>query len=241
MSPLWRDELRVGLCPDRLVVARRRHREIVPTAGDPLAALKAIAGTAALTVVLSSHFVRYAVLPPSDALKSDQDWLAYAHHSFASTYGNESARWQIRLCATGPRQARIACAVDGELLEGLGEMPQLKSIQPYLMLAFNARRRALAAASAWVVLHERGRLTVALINDGIWQTIRVRRIGDDWQESLADVLDREAAIAGVAGCEQVVLCAEEQAPARLGRYRILDLSVPAGAGHELRAYVMTLH
>ena len=247
MSPSWRDDLRVGLCSDRLVVARRRRgwrgslsRQIVPAADDPVAALKTISEHAAISVVLSNHFCRYAVLKSSPALKTERDWLAYAKHSLNATYGNESARWDMRVSPAGPHGERVACAVEAELIAGLRSLPGLRSIQPYLMSAFNARRNALAGRPAWLVIQEPGRLAIALV-DGGWKVIRVRSADGQWHAQLASLLDREAAIDGGNGCERAIVCSEDEPPARAGRYQVEDLSLPRRAEASLRPYLMTLH
>jgi hypothetical protein len=248
VSRLWRDELRVGVCPDRLVVARqargmprRISREIVVSGPDPVAALKSIAGEASVTVILSNHFVRYAVLKGSRALKSQRDWDAYAQHALGSTYGGEAARWRILQCPTDVDDERIACAVGSELSDALCAMPQVRSVQPYLMAAFNSRRDVFASKSAWFVLQEPLRLAIALIQNGQWKLIRVRQTEKNWQSGLADILEREAEICGAASCNSAVLCSEEGPPMQVGRYEVLDASLPPRTAAHLRPHLMTLH
>lgn len=239
MSLLSRDELRVGVCPDRLVVTGKASREIV-AADDPIAALRKLAGERAMTVILSSHFARYCLLS-STALKTEGDWLAYARHMLAATYGSEAGSWEIRVSRTDARDVRIACAIDAAVAAQVKTIPGLRSVQPYLMAAFNARKKPLGDASAWFVLHERGRLTIALLESRRWRALRVRQAAEDWQSRLADLLDREAAIAGVSPCDQIFLCSEEQADTRLGRFQVTDITLPRGSREELRPYHMTLH
>jgi len=55
-------------------------------------ALEAHAQRAAnATVVLSNHFVRYALLGANDRLSSREEWLEYASHHFEKTYGARRA------------------------------------------------------------------------------------------------------------------------------------------------------
>lgn len=247
MSPLWRNELRVGLCPDRLVLAR----SVVAT-DEPVRRLRSLAGenkNANLTVVLSNHFIRYAVLPWSAELRTADEWLAYAQHSFARTYGAAAAGWRIRFCPTGRRKPCIACAADATLLESLDALrigrdtARLVSVQPYLMSAFNARRRALGGDDAWFVLQERGRLTLGLILQGAWTQIRTRNVQADWREALPDLLEREHAANGAPACEQVVLCSEEglrEGAAKFGRFSVSDATLRPGMALGLREYAMAL-
>jgi hypothetical protein len=231
-----RTELRVGLCPGRLVLPDA----VLPVAGDPVAALGELKSRR-LAVVLSSHFARYAVLRWSAALKSERDWLAFAQHTFASTYGAAAAGWRIRVSAGRAREARVASAVDGALLDALRALPQVVSVQPYLMAAFNARRRALGRSRAWFVLQEPGRLTLALIGEERWQLVRTRQTRETWRDELADILEREAASAAAGECDAAWVCAEEEVPAKIGRYRVTDVTLPNGANPAFRPQAMVLH
>jgi hypothetical protein len=234
---LWRSEQRVGLCPDRLVLAS----SIQPVKRDPAAELREIPGASKLAVVLSNHFVRYAVLPWSAALGSDQKWLAYAQHTFASTYGSAAAGWQIRVCGTGRRQPRIATAVDAALIESLSGNPRVVSIEPYLIASFNARSRAFGNRTAWFVLQEPGRLTLSLFENGAWKLIRARQANGTWRDSLADLLDREQAACGELECDHAFVSSEEELPAKLGRYQLADVTLPRGARLDARARAMALN
>ena len=237
----------VALCPDRLVVARRKHRwtrriegALHPADGDAVATLARLMGKEPITVILSSHFVRYCVLPWSPALKSHDDWLAFAQHSFQATYGASTASaWHYRVSGRG-RTARVATAVDIALVNALRALPQVASIQPYLMAAFNQRRSAIGTDS-WLVLQESGRLTVALISAGEWRLARTRRIDADWQDALASILDREAAAFGQGACNTVHLCSEEAPPAAAADYRLVDVTLPTFLGQDLRQYAMAVH
>src|SRR5437588_2772460 len=136
--PTRRDELRVGLCPDRLVVARFQRgltrrlvdETVYPVNGSPVEALKQLNGYWDICVVLSSYLVRHQVLPWSDTLSGDEDWLAYAEHRFAATYGDEAKRWDIRVSEAPKGKARVATAGERPLLELLNEIPTVGSIQP---------------------------------------------------------------------------------------------------------------
>jgi len=247
VSRLWRGDLRVGLCPDRLVVARRAHRwsgrvsrAILPVENDPIATLKQQVAGAGATVLLSSHFVRYCVLPWSEALTSEEDWDAFAQHAFESTYGTAcAAGWRIHLSDAGPGRARMASAVDCAFFEALSSVPEVVSIQPYLMSAFNAHRRAIAGKPAWLVLQEPARLTITLVADGEWRLVRTRQITAGWQDELAAMLDRESALSNSAPCERVLWHGEAAPLARAGRYEIVDLTLPHGADSSLRQHAMT--
>lgn len=234
MSRLWRPRLRAALCPERLVF----EHEVVPVRGDPLGELARRSAGRTLTLVLSNRYLRYAVLPWTETLHSEDEWLAYARHIFASTYGPQSLNWDIRICDTGRKAARLACAFDAALLDALRAVEGMASVQPYLMWAFNARRAAFDGEPAWFVLQEPGRLLICLITDGQWRSVRARQIDPQWRETLALLLDREAYMAGVPAGGRVLVCAEDDVATRAGGYDLLDVTLPSGAKRMGRTHAM---
>ena len=248
MSLLQRNELRIGLCPDRLIVARYRRglrRKLVAHAvhrvdREPVTELRKIAGDAALSIVLSNHFVRYAVLPWSATLRSRDEWAAFALHSFTVTYGEIANAWDIRVSMGEHESPAVACAVDRGLISSLKELPGLVSVRPHVMAAFNAHRRMFPATSFWFVMQEAGRLTVSLVTGGQWRVLRHRQAATRWQESLADVVEREASACGDTGTDCLALCSEDTPPAHAGRYRILDLGLGEKTDPALRPIRMAL-
>jgi len=260
-----RERLRIGLAPGRVVIARdggmlsaRPPRAgsiaVEPHAGlprwqpavDALAAALTQPGTAKCraTVILSSHFARYAVLPWNATLKNDEEWRAYAQHRLQAVHGSVIEDWELRVCETAPRGARIACAVDRALLDALeaavaGNGGRLESVQPYLMSAFN-RARLATDASCWFVVEEPGRLTLALIEDGTWRSVRGRRVDSRWRHALADILERESAALGLERpCTDVVIHAEAgPAAGSHDGLRVRDLA--AGIADDERALAMVL-
>jgi len=248
VSHLWRDELRVGLCPDRLVMARRARgwrgqmsHLVQHVDADPVRELGALGGRAAIAIVLSNHFVRYAVLPWSSALKTEAEWAAYAQHAFISIYGSDAANWQISLDRRLFGKSRVASAIDATLLGSLQELPGVVSVKPYLVSAFNARRRAFDGEPAWFVLQERGRVMLAFIADAEWKLVRTRQTHGDWRHALSDLIDRERELAGADDCQRVFAYAEDEPPGRAGRYQIMDITLPAGATRELRGHAMAFN
>lgn len=216
MLRLSRPRRRVGLFPDRLTL------DGSPVPGASLEQLQHIPGDDALDVVLSEHYVRYAVLPWSPDLGSEAEWRAFAEHTFASTYGSAATAWTVRMSATGRRRPRIACGMDSAVLDSLKQAPRVRSVTPALMEAFNGRRQAFSHEPGWFVLQEPGRLTMSLIANGDWQLISSRQASDDWRSALPDMLDRETVSRGATGCDRVVLHCQDQPPTRIERYRIAD-------------------
>jgi hypothetical protein len=237
-APVWRpDELGVALYPDRLVLARvggawrrrlrdRRVLELAAPAPDvpswqpALEALARLVAEGALaranvTLVLSSHFVHYTLVPWSELLSSESDQLAYVRQRFVGVHGAAAQGWALRLSRSAPRQPRLACGAPQSLIDALGEAmsplgTRYRSLQPHLMASFNRWRTRLGARPVWFVAAEPGVACLALLRDGQWQSVRKLRIGADWARRLPDVLARERLMVdGEAECRQVWVFAPE--------------------------------
>src|SRR5687767_12827568 len=151
-----------------------------------------------VSLVLADQFVRYPLLPSNESLKSVEQWRALAQHRFAALHGPRAAEWDVKICETAPLGARLACAVDRELMESLASTftkinIRLVSVQPFLVAAFNRIRKRVGNGSCWIVVEETGRLTLALIRRGAWIGIRSRRSDGSWRNALAELLERESA------------------------------------------------
>jgi len=259
VSPLWADELRIGLAPERIVYRRkpRWRRKAAQQGALPLAAKEGeepwTAGIAALreligpasrrlnvSIILSNRLVRYQLLPWNAELESEAEWLAFAKHAFTSAYGPAAKDWEIRVCATADKGPRLASAVDGALLPAIQsacQAPgvQLVSVQPCLMSAFNRSRKRMFRSSAWFVIEEPENFVLALIENGKWRLVRSRRNAMNTDDAFASILDREAVLAGIEHpCERVVFHSEigDRKPGALKGYRIEDVTP------ELRALAM---
>ena len=167
----------------------------IKTLGEELPALASRRARA--TVVISNHFMRYAVVPWSEALNNESEELAFARHCFKQLYGAAADIWELCLSRRRIGVRQLASAVDGGFLEALralfahAGMP-LTSVQPHLMAAYNSCRANLRERSAWFVLFEPGCLCLALIQNERWINVRTMRVGSDWRESLPLILEREA-------------------------------------------------
>lgn len=227
MLPLWRDELRVVLAPEQVVLVRlvwaltrrgpvrRVAAKMVvdcapaqPTARRYDAAINALAAELPrllvrktdAKVILSNHFMRYTLMPWSETLSDAAEELAYARHCFRQLYGAAAERWELRLSPERVGLPQLVSAVDMRFLAALHEVfvrngVVLASIQPQLMAAYNNCRPSLQHRSAWFVLYEPGCLCLALLQDGRWTSVRTMRIGSDWRDTLALVLERETYLA----------------------------------------------
>jgi hypothetical protein len=243
--------MRIGLTPDRLVCAGYyggwrstvTRKEMIAVEAPrnsadwkpavdalPAALARFRGGRRAVTVILSNHFVRYALLPWIPALKTDEEWLSLARDRLAIVHGTTSEQWDVRSSQTTSAGPRVACAVDRALLDALearigADGGTLVSVQPYLMAAFNRMRPAIGTDSCWLAVEEPGRLTLALIQGGVWTAIRTRQADAQWQTMLQDILERESAMLGVDPDSS---------------FSMRDLTAPAGAAPGDREFAMVL-
>lgn len=226
MSHLFPERLEIGLAPAEVQVARRgvQTRRVACDAApgaEPwhgaLAALEALAPLppSRVTVVLSNHFVRYAVVPWSDALGTPAEEEAYLRHHFAKVHGERARGWRLRSSEGVAGAPRLASAVDAALIEALEQrFPRrawrgLVSVQPLLMRKFNAWRALVPAQGAWLVLAEPGRSCVALLAGGGWRTVQ------NGQEPWPELLERtryRVHDAGPGAMPDLVLLAGARAP-----------------------------
>ncbi|MDQ5850447.1 MAG: hypothetical protein M3544_15925 [Pseudomonadota bacterium] len=220
MSLLWRKKpLRIALGLDRIMLWGGKSLEL-ERAEDWRASLDALPEllkphrNREANVVLADQFVRYTLLPWSEVLKTDEQWLALARHRFAVLHGAVAADWEVKLTATAPMGPRLGCAVDRQLIEALASIfvtagVQLASVQPFLVAAFNRIRKTVGSGSCWIVVEETARLTLAFIQHGAWIAIRSRRSDERWRSVLPEILERESAFLGLSEpCTRVIVCAQ---------------------------------
>ena len=248
MSLLSPDSLSVFLSPDGVLAVSRRgwrgrigEKRVYPVeaaAGGWNAALAALSVAlrefrcGRLRVVLSNHFAQYQLLPWRDDLADDDEAAALVRIGFHETFGNSAEAWDIRLSDDAPGRTRIAAAVPRELLGALAKVAadakvRLAAVQPYLTVGFNAWRQHFGPGrSAWLVLHEEGRLCFALLEQGRWRWVRNLRAGADWLEDLPDLVESESLLAGAEALPAEVLVFAPGVP---------DLAVRAGSRLPLRS------
>lgn len=227
MSLLLRDQVRIGFCADRLLVVRLGRgirprvvaKQVFPVDADGADWKPAFAMLATVlkqdawqradaAVVLSNRFVRYQLLPWSDAPLSRAEQRAHAQHVFAQAYGEAAASLELRLSDAPFGALTPVSGIEQELAAGirdaLAASPlKLLALQPYLMSAFNGWRRKLGHDTQWFVLIEAGMMCAGLLHQGQWQALRTRQVGENWFEELQLVMHREQLSNHVA--EQVKL------------------------------------
>ncbi|MGQ0750120.1 MAG: hypothetical protein ACT4PS_06255 [Betaproteobacteria bacterium] len=261
----WRDQLRIGLGPSSIALTgyrrgvrpRLSYQAVIPlepSRADPRwqAAAQALprlleesgARRPHVTIVLSNQFVRYALLPWNPAIKRNAEWLALARHRFATVYGNAAETWVMRVSSTGSEAPRIASAIDAELLAALeaaiSSLATLVSVQPSLAAAYNRLHTLIGRESCWLAIEEQERLTLGLLERGVWRAIRSRRRERTSRTTLAEILDRESALLTLdEPCTRVALCTDApRAEDQRSNYEVLDLTFTGSAAPGERPLAM---
>jgi hypothetical protein len=192
LTKLLPQSLTVQFGPSELLVAGKRVPCDPGYGSEPwhgaLEALKHLdLGTSRVTIELSSHFVRYALVPWSAALSSAAEEEVYVRHHFAKIHGERAKSWAVRATEAPPDAPRLASAIDSSLVASLkkafeGKKAKLISIQPALMRRFNEARNAVPASGAWLVIAEPERACIALHGGKQWRAVQNTK--GEWRAAL---------------------------------------------------------
>lgn len=217
MSPLWRDEVIIGLAPGRLELVRRRRGlrpaikasrviDVECTAQDGWApAVAALSNAitapqwqkARCRIVVSNHFVRYALMNAPAALDGDDERAAFVDHRFKVIHGVLADTWQTTYSDFRGTQSAVGCAVDRAMIDALkASLATARlvpvSLQPYLMSALNAAADALRGTNVWFVAVESGRIALASFTNDRWAGVRNEPLKGDAGPAVAAMLAQDA-------------------------------------------------
>lgn len=242
MSLLSPERLAIGLAPERVAILRLHgwRRQLVARAVYNVPAVHAVGMQAwepALNVLrqalltearwhkadaqvtLANTFVRYQLLPASDAISSAEEEAAYVQASFAQIHGDAAADW-VYAVAEGKRGGPwFASAIDRALVARLEQTLQeaqcrLSALVPHLAATFNDLRPAIKSRDLWFVQAEPRKLMLGLIVDGRWQALQSRLTAEEtWLAELPLLLDRERRVQALAAPpRRVLIVASDTAP-----------------------------
>jgi hypothetical protein len=166
-----------------------------------------VKGRARLSVLLSSHYSRFGLIPWSDHITTPDELRAYASACFEDTFGKSAEAWTLSLSPETAGLPRIAVALPQSLLVQLRDMVRglglrLVSVQPYLMTAFNRFQKSFGDRDFLFVVAEPGRSTLLLAREGRWSAVRSLRIADT-DAALASMIARESELHGLNGDKPV--------------------------------------
>jgi hypothetical protein len=203
VSPLWRDEISIYVAPRKLALARRL-RGVKPRLGactelalpdggnDGAAALAHLADVlrestwqnADARVVVADAFVRFGIVPAQSANLVADAHQAHARYVLSDAFGAIVSDWRMALEDAPPGRAAVTCAMPSDLkvaLETTLESARLRlvSMQPQLVVAFNAWRLRLPPDNTWFVVLEEGWLSAVHLAGGAWDRVHTERLSKD--------------------------------------------------------------
>ena len=218
MSLSWRDRYTAVLSPERVALVRRRrgwgtqpelHSQAECASHTPQAAVDALntllaapAVTAGdLTLVLSSHFVRYLLVPWQAQIGQPSELATVAGICFDETFGNDSGGREIVVARESAPSGRIAAGLDTSFLHALrtavgSSRLRLVSVQPYLVSLFNRLRPSLGRRDFVFLVAEPTRSCLLVATGGCWRSLRNTGAAATPQE-LANLVEREVQLAGL--------------------------------------------
>jgi len=174
VSLLWPERVTVVLRP----VGAEQPEPWSGALEDFTRKVAALKKRATVSVVLSNHFVRYAVLPPQDGTATADEEIALARFHFTRIHGERVKGWEVRVSEA------LACAIDSALLEGIKNAfprkgkAKLQSVQPFLMSAYNRSRARIPREGAWLLAAEAGRTCLARLASKGWASVYNGRESD---------------------------------------------------------------
>ena len=222
-SRLFPERITVHLAPDHVALGARIVECDPQYGAEPwqgaIAALRGAAWPrrARVSVVLSNHFVRYALVPWNRSLATGAEEEAYVRHHFTRIHGARAKDWLLRWSEDDADAARLASAVDAALIAALKEAfpprgkARLASIQPALMAVANQVRRQVPATGAWIVAAERGRTCLGLYSGGSWRAVQNAK--EEWLSALEREWHRVEPVGGSPAPRLALLAGARAEPA----------------------------
>ncbi len=158
-----------------------------------------LASNTVCTVVLSSDFVRYLVLPAQPFAMNETEKTAYIQAAYRDIYGAVADGWHIKCDDVPPNQNMLAVAVDAQFMAALSQLAlqrsfKLNSVQPQLMAAFNGVMPQISRKNGYLVLLEQSKLMLMRLQNGQCQHLRTLAFSGDWQLDLQQAIQRESAL-----------------------------------------------
>lgn len=229
----WRPErIRIGLHADRVVLVRlggRQRRSVAATqvvsipvdAREP-GQIGEVIGKAlnqpewrrgAIEIVFSHALCKLALVPGGVDVSGRVEEAALYRSCLEEANGELAASWRVVVAEAPAHLPRLVCAIDGALIDALdssvvSSSGRIVSLRPLLVEAYNARRSEMARGRFVLVTVEQERCCLVRIQDGVWQSLRVRRLFDDPETELASLLRQERVLTGdESATDGLLLCA----------------------------------
>ena len=201
--------VRIALTPGRVAVASGRdYRDAEVAEPGWTGALKALSSLLAgaglqgrTSVILSHDFAPVHLIPSPPVLLKPAETEGWVRDHLSRQFGDAAREWRIAWQPVPPGEAIVAGSLEPAQLAELEAAIRAMSlkpaeVQPWLAVAWNRQRRRIGKGRAWFALAEPGRLTLAGLEDGRVRCLRSAQMQGDAAIALADLLKREALLAG---------------------------------------------
>ncbi len=224
MLPSWRKELRIVLCPGKVIVVvftnvlRRKlvSQAILPfDAQNPADWRPAITsvghwlaenevGRADVKIYVSNCFVRFATMPFTEGMNDYAERLAVAGLLFESIYGETAKQWKLTLDEEQYGEPCLVAAIDIALAEAIDQLVsscrfRTATVQPYAVSALNAFSKQISDGEGLVAAVDHDQAILIDIRGKKVTGIRKVMLGiaADGQQ-IIDTLRREMLISGLS-------------------------------------------
>ena len=204
MSLPWHDEIAILVAPTMIALVKRtrrlwrraQHAVAIPVAegatGKPELALARLAHertdpvwrSATAHVVIADAWVRYALVPSPTGRLDPAGRLAHARYILADSFGADVADWVVAVGDAPPSVPYLACAIPPALVQGVQDVLSaakivLHSLQPQMVVGFNAHRHSLPAGDSWFVSANGESLAAVHVRDGVCTQVYSVRVSSD--------------------------------------------------------------
>ena len=159
-------------------------------------------GCKQLQIVVSSHWIRYLVLPWNEMLLQRREAYGFVRASFQQVYGETATRWKMRLAEQGYGKPILASAIDNELLEQLATLAlkhemKLTAVSPDLSIIDAGMHRQMRGERVWLMFGQPGLWLMGSVRDRCWHALRVVRHTDDALLAAERLVEQEKLLQGL--------------------------------------------
>jgi hypothetical protein len=231
VSRWFRKHLKVYLSPSRIIIWQTGHffssniyavkeypvenRAYGKSAWAPVVKLldkllEDFEGPLALSFIISNQFARYQLVEPNINLNSAQEEEQYIRFNLGQIYGDVVSQWEV---SWGPQlsvRPQLVSAIDRSLLDALRSVTsshksRIKSVEPYLMSAFNLLIKLDKRKLLRFVLVDGESACSATVREGVWLEFRASRLQGALEGVLEGLVEREFLTSELATREDELL------------------------------------
>jgi hypothetical protein len=164
-------------------------------------------------LVLSNHYVRYALVEEAEVLTSAVVRTAAARQALQSIYGEAASDWEI-VMEHGARGAALVAGAPRALLAALraaclGAGARRLSVQPLLVALANDVARDAGEEAGWIGVLEAGRIVLASLGDDGVVAVRTQRIARDAATEIAGMVERARTLDATPAQRNALLLASD--------------------------------